>query len=160
MASQEELLTFVKNKIKEINDIGKEMLAAGNHSSKEYRNGAIDTYEIIRIKLEGKVQFADEPNLPKKSSKGKPKSGTTLKNKALILGQLWLNNKEEDEWSEFFEYNDLSLPLAFAFAEEIIDLTPKLEQYVNETWDLLLKGMDIEDVGYEHFDELVDKQNE
>jgi hypothetical protein len=160
MTSQEELLTFVKDKIKQLNDIGKEMLAAGNHASKEYRKGAIDTYDIIRIKLEGKVKFAEEPEPPKKSAQGKSKSATTLENKALILGQLWINNKEEDEWSEFFEYNDLSLPLAFALAEEIIDLTPKLEEYINESWDLLLKGMDIEDIGYEHFDELVDKQNE
>ena len=160
MTSQEELLTFVKDKIKQLNDIGKEMLAAGNHASKEYRNGAIDTYDIIRIKLEGKVQFVEEPEPQKKSAKGKPKSATTLDNKALILGQLWLNNKEEDEWSEFFEYNDLGLPLAFAFAEGVIELTPTLEQYINETWDMLLKGMDIEDIGYEHFDQLVDKQNE
>lgn len=160
MTSQEELLTFVKNKIKQLNDIGNEMLAAGNHASKEYRKGAIDTYDIIRIRLEGKVKFAEESQPPKKSAKGKSKSATTLENKALILGQLWINNKEEDEWSEFFEYNDLSLPLAFALAEEIIDLTPKLEAYINESWDLLLKGMDIEDIGYEHFDELVDKQNE
>ena len=64
MTSQEELLTFVKDKIKQLNDIGNEMLAAGNHASKEYRKGAIDTYDIIRIRLEGKVKFAEESPWP------------------------------------------------------------------------------------------------
>jgi hypothetical protein len=85
---------------------------------------------------------------------------TTFDNKALILGQLWINYKMEDEWVDFVEYNDLGLPLAFAFAEGIINQTPSLEQYINETWDLLLEGMELDDTGFEDFTELVDKQNE
>jgi len=160
MTTPDELLVFIKEKIETLTEIGKEMLAAGNHASKEYRKGAIDTYDIIRIKLEGKVEFMAEQEPLKKFDKGKTSSATTFDNKALILGQLWVNNKEEDEWSEFFSYNDLGLPLAFAFAEGIILKSPTLEQYINETWNLLLEGMSIEDIGYEHFDELVDKQNE
>jgi hypothetical protein len=85
---------------------------------------------------------------------------TTFENKALILGQLWVNYKLEDEWVDFVEYNDLGLPLAFAFAEGIINHTPSLEQYINETWELLLEGMELEDIGFEEFQDLVDKQNE
>jgi hypothetical protein len=85
---------------------------------------------------------------------------TTFDNKALVLGQLWINYKMEDEWVDFVEYNDLGLPLAFAFAEGIINHTPTLEQYINETWDLLLEGMELDDTGFEDFQELVDKQNE
>jgi hypothetical protein len=85
---------------------------------------------------------------------------TTFENKALILGQLWINYKAEDEWIDFFIYNDLGLPLAFAFAEGIINHTPSLEQYINETWELLLEGMELEDIGFEEFQDLVDKQNE
>jgi hypothetical protein len=85
---------------------------------------------------------------------------TTFDNKALILGQLWINYKMEDEWVDFVEYNDLGLPLAFAFAEGIINDTPSLQQYINETWDLLLEGMELDDTGFEDFQELVDKQNE
>jgi hypothetical protein len=85
---------------------------------------------------------------------------TTFDNRALILGQLWINYKMEDEWVDFVEYNDLGLPLAFAFAEGIINQTPSLEQYINETWDLLLEGMELDDTGFEDFQELVDKQNE
>ena len=85
---------------------------------------------------------------------------TTFDNKALILGQLWINYKMEDEWIDFVEYNDLGLPLAFAFAEGIINQTPSLERYINETWDLLLEGMELDDIGFVDFQELVDKQNE
>jgi hypothetical protein len=74
---------------------------------------------------------------------------TTFENKALILGQLWLNYKDDEELADFFEYNDLGLPLAFAFAEGVINHTPTLEQYVNETWALFLEGLDVEDEGFE-----------
>jgi hypothetical protein len=85
---------------------------------------------------------------------------TTFDNKARILGQLWINFKDEDEFSDFFEYNDLGLPLAFAFAEGIVNHTPTLEQYINETWDLLIEGMELEDTGFEDIQEMFDKQEE
>ena len=53
---------------------------------------------------------------------------TSFENKAHILGQLWINFKTEDEWSDFFEYNDMGLPLAFAFTEGIVNHTNNLEQ--------------------------------
>ena len=81
---------------------------------------------------------------------------TTFDNKALILGQLWINYKSEDEWVDFFIYNDLGLPLAFAFAEGIINHTPTLEQYVNETFALFLEGLGIEDKGFEDIQDLLE----
>jgi hypothetical protein len=87
-------------------------------------------------------------------------SGTTFENKALILGQLWIRNEEEEEWADFFKYNNLGLPLAFALAEDIINHSESLEKYVNETWKLLLESMEIEDTGFEDFDELIEKQEE
>ena len=79
---------------------------------------------------------------------------TTFENKALILGQLWINYKAEDEWIDFFIYNDLGLPLAFAFAEGIINHTPTLEQYINETWDLFIEGLGIQDEGYARLEDI------
>jgi hypothetical protein len=57
---------------------------------------------------------------------------------------------------DFFVYNDLGLPLAFAFAEGIINHTPTLEQYVNETFALFLEGLDVEDTGFESLEDLLD----
>jgi hypothetical protein len=82
---------------------------------------------------------------------------TTFDNKALILGQLWINYKAEDEWVDFFVYNDLGLPLAFAFAEGIINHTPTLEQYVNETWALFLEGLNTEDTGFQSLEDLIEE---
>jgi hypothetical protein len=79
---------------------------------------------------------------------------TDFDSKALILGQLWINFKDDDEWTDFFEYNDLGLPLAFAFAEGIINQTPTLEQYINETWLLFLEGLEIEDLGYARLEDI------
>jgi hypothetical protein len=80
---------------------------------------------------------------------------TTFENKALILGQLWINYKNEDEWADFFEYNDLGLPLAFAFAEGVVNHTTMLEQYINETWDLFIEGLSIEDTGFEDISDML-----
>ena len=80
---------------------------------------------------------------------------TSFDSKALILGQLWLNYKGDDELADFFEYNDLGLPLAFAYAEGIINHTPTLEKYINESFDLLLAGFEVEDTGFEDIMDLM-----
>ena len=80
---------------------------------------------------------------------------TTFDSKALILGQLWLNYKGDDDLADFFEYNDLGLPLAFAYAEGIINHTPTLEKYINESFDLLLAGFEVEDTGFEDITDLM-----
>lgn len=80
---------------------------------------------------------------------------TTFETKALILGQLWLNYKGDEELADFFEYNDLGLPLAFAYAEGIINSTPTLEKYISESFDLLLAGFEVEDTGFEDIMDLM-----
>ena len=80
---------------------------------------------------------------------------TSFENKAHILGQLWINFKTEDEWADFFEYNDMGLPLAFAFTEGIVNHTNTLEQYINETWFLFLEGLETEDTGFGDLSELL-----
>ena len=74
---------------------------------------------------------------------------TTFASKALILGQVWRNHKDADELADFFKYNDLGVPLAFAYAEGIIHHTPTMEEYVNETFELFLEELNIEDAGFE-----------
>jgi hypothetical protein len=80
---------------------------------------------------------------------------TSFENKTRILGQLWINFKTEDEWADFFEYNDMGLPLAFAFTEGIVNHTNTLEQYINETWFLFLEGLETEDTGFGDLSELL-----
>lgn len=81
-------------------------------------------------------------------------STTTFESKALIIGQIWMHHKKDREFADFFAYNDLGVPLAFALAEGIIGLTPGLEEIVNETFDSLLEALNIEDAGFDDLPDL------
>lgn len=81
---------------------------------------------------------------------------TGFDSKALILGQVWIEHKSDNEMSDFFAYNDIGVPLAFAFSEGIVNHTPALEQYINESFDLLLEALNIEDAGFEDLQDLWD----
>ena len=85
-------------------------------------------------------------------------SNTPFGNRCSILGELWLDYKQDKMFGDFIEYNDLGLPLAFAIAENIVEVTPVAEQYVNETWDLFLAGLEIEDLGFDTLDQMLDNQ--
>lgn len=79
---------------------------------------------------------------------------TSFGNKCEILGDLWLNYREDEEFKDFIEYNDIGLPLAYIIANHIVQTTPVAEKFVNETFDLLLSGMGVEDTGFESLDDL------
>jgi hypothetical protein len=81
-------------------------------------------------------------------------AATTFDSKALILGQVWMHHKDDDELAAFFKYNDIGVPLAFAYTEGIVTHTPSLETYVNETFDQLLDALAIEDSGFEDLQDL------
>jgi hypothetical protein len=80
---------------------------------------------------------------------------TEYTNKCLILADLWLNYRDDEEFIKFCEYNDLGLPLAYSIANGIVESTILAEQFVNETFRLLLEGLEIEDLGYELLDDLL-----
>jgi hypothetical protein len=81
---------------------------------------------------------------------------TTFSSKTLILSDLWLNYRDDEEFKDFTEYNDLGLPLSYLLANKIVEPTPVCEKFVNETFDLLLAGLGIEDTGFELLDDLLD----
>lgn len=86
-------------------------------------------------------------------------TNTPFGNRCSILGELWLDYKHDEEFEDFVEYNDLGLPLAFAISEGIIQTAPLVEQYINETWDLFIAGLDIEDTGFSTLDQMLGKSN-
>ena len=57
--------------------------------------------------------------------------------------------------TEFIDYNDLGLPLAYILENKIADLNESSERYINETFGLLLELLEIEDQGFEELDELL-----
>jgi len=81
---------------------------------------------------------------------------TTKSNKAHILADLWLNYRDDGEFLDFVEYNDLGLPLAYMISNSIVETNPRAEEFIEETFDLLLSGMGIEDGDFESLDELLE----
>lgn len=80
---------------------------------------------------------------------------TTFDNKAGILSTLWTTYRVDEGFETFIEYNDLGLPLAFAYAEGIIDFKAGGSTFIEETFELLLSTLEIEDEGYETLDDLL-----
>lgn len=65
-------------------------------------------------------------------------------NKCGILGELWINYKDDKQFGDFIEYNDLGLPLAYMIAEGLVkEITPLGEQYIEETFTLFIAGLEI-----------------
>ena len=61
----------------------------------------------------------------------------------------------DTEFSDFIEYNDLGLPLAYAISEGIVQSTETAKRFIEEAFDLLLAGLDIEDTGFNSLDEVL-----
>lgn len=80
---------------------------------------------------------------------------TTLENKINILSELWMNYRDESEFQDFIEYNDIGLPLSYAISSGIVKTTDRANSFINETFDLLLAGLGVEDQGFESLDEIL-----
>lgn len=82
---------------------------------------------------------------------------TTFSNKANILADLWINYRSDDDFKDFIDYNDIGLPLSYMIANSIVDKPNELAvKFVEETFDLLLKGLEIqEDTGFETLDDVL-----
>jgi hypothetical protein len=86
---------------------------------------------------------------------------TTFENKCAILADLWLNYKSNEELEDFIEYNDLGLPLAYIIHTGLANVTDEGIVYVDETFDLLCKGLDVDlDGEYETLNEIMEMQDD
>jgi hypothetical protein len=84
--------------------------------------------------------------------------GNTFENKITILSELWMNYRDDQELEDFIEYNDLGLPLAYFLMNEIVLPTEQAEVYINETYDLLIASLTVEDKQWESLDEMLGSQ--
>ena len=80
---------------------------------------------------------------------------TDFSNKITILAELWMNYREDDHLDDFMEYNDLGLPMAYLLMNEIVLPSEQSALYIDETFDLLLNALSVEDKGFESLDELL-----
>lgn len=83
-------------------------------------------------------------------------TSTHFSNKCEILADLWLNYRQDEEFQDFVEYNDIGLPLAYVIANGIVETTEMATRFIEETFALLLSGLDIdEDTGFENLEDLL-----
>jgi hypothetical protein len=80
---------------------------------------------------------------------------TTFENKASILADLWVEYRNDVSFSDFIEYNDLWLPLAYAIANGLIEPNDKVNSFIEEAFDLFLSGLEQEDTGFETLNDLL-----
>lgn len=80
---------------------------------------------------------------------------TTFENKCQILADFWVEFKGLERFEDFIDYNDIGLPVAFALSTGMVKSTPLAEQYVGETFELLLGAIGIEDTGYTDLEEIL-----
>lgn len=82
---------------------------------------------------------------------------TDFYNKVNILADLWINYKGDSSMKEFMEFNDVGLPLAYFVSEKLGVETDAGAGFINETFDLFLEALGIEDTGFEVLDEVFTK---
>jgi hypothetical protein len=85
-----------------------------------------------------------------------------IKDKAILLVEFIQANFTNPKFNEFFDYNDLGLPLAVAFENDLCTLNDRGTEVLNETYDLMLEeyGAD-KDKTYETLDDIIeDSSNE
>lgn len=79
---------------------------------------------------------------------------TDFSAKTNILADLWMDYRDDENFRQFIEYNDLGLPIAYAIDNGIVDVSPMAEQFINESYRLLLAALGLEDEGFENINDL------
>lgn len=81
--------------------------------------------------------------------------------KCEILGDLWLNYRDDENFQDFIEYNDIGLPLAYAVSADLAKAEPQGELYINETWDLLIEALGADNQAtYDNLEHLLDEASD
>lgn len=67
-------------------------------------------------------------------------SKTTSSSKCRILGDFWLDYREDadrdENWKQFFIYADMGLPLAFLIDRGYAEMTEQGEEVIDDTWNV------------------------
>jgi hypothetical protein len=85
---------------------------------------------------------------------------TTFSKKVEILADLWITYSNDETFADFFEYNDLGLPLAYALDNDIVVANENTNKFIEETFALLLSGLEQEDTGFNSLNALLDLPEE
>jgi hypothetical protein len=67
-----------------------------------------------------------------------------------------MDYRNDQEFQDFIEYNDLGLPLAYAVASDLVEPNALGEQYITETFELLITSLGLTDTGFDSLNEILD----
>jgi hypothetical protein len=81
---------------------------------------------------------------------------TSYNKKCVILSELWLDHRDDNDLEAYVSYNDIALPLAYMICNDIVKSTPMAEPFINESFSALLELFGIADEGFEDFDDVSD----
>lgn len=81
---------------------------------------------------------------------------TNIEKQCEILANFYLNYKTDGSAKDFIEFNDIGLPLAFLTSEGLCTPTDQAIIYINETFNILLGSMGLEDTGFDSLEHILD----
>jgi len=81
---------------------------------------------------------------------------TDFSNVCNILGELFANYKDDNDFKDFIDFNDLGLPLAYLTKENLAVPSDDGARYIVESWEIFLKGLSLEDTGFTDLDSVLD----
>ena len=79
---------------------------------------------------------------------------TDFTSKCEILGQFYSNYRNEKDFQDFMEFNDLGLPLAYFVSENLCEVSDDGVRYINETFDLFIASLEITDTGFTNLEDV------
>lgn len=79
---------------------------------------------------------------------------TEFEDKVDILGDMFSNHRNDEIFKNFAIANDIGLPLAYLIREGLCEVTDEGELYISQTWDLFIKFLGLEDIGYGDLDDV------
>ena len=79
---------------------------------------------------------------------------TDFSSKCEILGKFYANYRDERDFEDFMEFNDLGLPLAYFVSENLCEVSDDGVRYITETFDLFLASLELTDVGFANLEDV------
>lgn len=83
---------------------------------------------------------------------------TDFETRCFIISEVWQTQRNNIQWKDFFDYNDIGLPLGFILDEKIVEPSEISIRYIDETFELLVETLGLsDDTGFDNFQEMLDE---
>jgi Zn-dependent M32 family carboxypeptidase len=132
-----------KQLIESVNDFGLDLEYMGMYLAQLATPVLYNRLNTVLEKTRADLKERDKP------------MATEYTKKVEILSQIWLEYREDEDFKDFVEYNDVGLPLAFMIANGLVEATDEGENFLDETFTVLLAALTVTDKGYDSLEELL-----